>query len=211
MYVQYGCGFSAPQEWVNFDASPTLKWERMPILGRLYTKNPRRFPWNVEYGDIVRGLPVRAGSCKGVFASHVLEHLALNDFNRALENTKRMLQKGGIFRLIVPDLEWVARQYLQRVEAGDPTANVFFLRATDLGREVRQRGLTAFIHEWLRTSRHMWMWDQESLVQTLREHGFTSIRTCSFGDCEDRMFALVEERSRFENAVAVEARGDSRT
>jgi hypothetical protein len=38
-YVQYGCGWSAPKEWVNYDASPTLKWERIPILGR-YTKEP---------------------------------------------------------------------------------------------------------------------------------------------------------------------------
>jgi hypothetical protein len=30
-YVQYGCGYSAPNSWVNFDASPTLRFERIPI------------------------------------------------------------------------------------------------------------------------------------------------------------------------------------
>ena len=43
-YVQYGCGFDAPDGWINYDASPTLFFERIPVLGRLYTKNERRFP-----------------------------------------------------------------------------------------------------------------------------------------------------------------------
>src|ERR1700733_6668534 len=81
-YVQYGCGWSAPKEWINFDASLTLKWERLPILGRCYTKNALPFPPNVKPGDIVKGLPIRAESCQGVYASHVLEHLALEDFSK---------------------------------------------------------------------------------------------------------------------------------
>src|SRR5882724_7131927 len=32
-YVHYGCLFCAPESWLNFDASPTLRFERIPILG----------------------------------------------------------------------------------------------------------------------------------------------------------------------------------
>src|SRR5579863_3507172 len=95
-YVQYGCGWSAPAEWTNFDASPTLKWERVPLLGR-YTKNAARFPGNAIPGDIVKGLPVPAESCQGVYASHVLEHLTFEDFHKALENTYRIIRRGGVF------------------------------------------------------------------------------------------------------------------
>ena len=56
--VQFGCGFTAPETWLNFDASPTLRVERLPLVSRLYTKNEQRFPPNVEYGDIVKGLPL---------------------------------------------------------------------------------------------------------------------------------------------------------
>lgn len=96
-YIQYGCGRSAPKNWRNFDASPTLRFERIPFLGRLYTKNDFRFPGNVEYGDIVKGLPVPDNSCKAVYCSHVLEHLSLWDFRMALKNTYKILQKGGIY------------------------------------------------------------------------------------------------------------------
>lgn len=69
-YVQYGSHFRAPGTWRNFDASPTLLFERIPIIGRLYTRNDSRFPDNVEYGNIVKGLPVPNESCKSVLLTH---------------------------------------------------------------------------------------------------------------------------------------------
>ena len=141
-----------------------------------------------------------------MYASHVLEHLAQEDFHKALENTKRILTGGGLFRLVVPDLEFSARKYVKQVDAGDPKANDFFIRATNLGEEKRARGLTGSVYAFLRTSRHLWMWDALSLERALAEHDFHQIRRCKFGDCEDPMFNLVEEESRFNHAVAMEAR-----
>jgi predicted SAM-dependent methyltransferase len=206
-YVHYGCGqYVAPREWLNFDASMTLRWEQIPLLGRLYTKNAERFPANVIAADIVKGLPVKDGSCAGVYSSCVLEHLSLTDCHRALANTYALLHDGGIFRVIVPDLEWAAREYLKKLDTGDATANDFFLRATELGEEKRPRTPRELVYAWLRTSKHFWMWDYVSLAAALAQHGFKNIRRCAFGDCEDRMFDLVESPHRFENAVAIEAR-----
>lgn len=204
-YVQFGCGWIAPPEWTNFDASGTLKWERIPILGR-YTKNAQRFPANVRPGDIVKGLPVAEKSCQGVYASHVLEHLTLEDFHTALQNTYRILQEGGIFRLVVPDLECAARSYVSRLDHGDPTASALFLTETTLGVRRRERGLIGLMRKLFNTSSHLWMWDERSIEQALKEHGFRDIRSCRFGDCEDPMFSYVESPERFENAVAMESR-----
>jgi SAM-dependent methyltransferase len=204
-YVQYGCGSSAPKGWTNFDASLTLKWERLPILGR-YTKNAQRFPVNVMPGDIVKGLPIPDESCQGVYASHVLEHLSLEDFQKALQNTHRILRKNGIFRLVVPDLERPAREYIARLDRGESNANTVFLRETILGCENKEHGLAGLAKKLLNTSAHLWMWDEISLAQALKDHGFRQVRRCHFGDCEDTTFSLVEERGRFENAVAMEAR-----
>ena len=48
--IHYGCAWCAPESWDNFDASPTLLFERIPLIGRLYTKNENRFPENVNLG-----------------------------------------------------------------------------------------------------------------------------------------------------------------
>ena len=111
-YVQYGCGLCAPLGWRNFDSSPTLRLQRLPLVGVALKSSEVVFPANVELGDVIKGLPVRTGSCQGVYCSHVLEHLALNDFRKALGETYRILASGGIFRLVVPDLERQVRNYL---------------------------------------------------------------------------------------------------
>ena len=206
MYVQYGCGLAAPKEWVNFDASLTLKWERTPLVGRLVSKNPKKFPENVKQGDIVKGLPVPTGSCHGVYASHVLEHLTLAEFYIALDNTRTVLRRGGIFRLVVPDLEWAAREYIRQLDGGNPAASLLFLERTGLGRKERTKSLRGMVYHFLKTSVHDWMWDSLSLQSALAERGFCNVRRCYFGDCEDPNFALVEDVQRFENAIAIEAR-----
>jgi SAM-dependent methyltransferase len=205
IYAQYGCGLSAPAEWQNFDSSPTLRWERVPLLGR-WTKNAERFPAHVKVGDIVTGLPLPDGSCKGVYASHVLEHLAREEFYKALENTYKLLAPGGIFRLIVPDLAYIGREYIRMLDKGDPEASHSMVTATILGEETRPRGLGAMAYQMLNTSRHLWMWDEFSLRKALEDRGFDHVRRCAFDDCEDPMFRLVENAERFERAVAMEAR-----
>lgn len=199
-YVQYGCGFCAPKRWLNFDASPTLRFERIWVLGRFYTKNRQRFPDEVRYGDIVRGLPVSAKSCKLVYCSHVLEHLALADMRIALKNTHRILMAGGIFRFVLPDLEFLARRYL---EDSSPNAAMKFLQDSYLGRERRPRRLRSFVYEWLRTSAHLWMWDFKSIEKELFDAGFINIRRASMGDGEDQLLDDVETQDRWENCLGV--------
>lgn len=203
LYVQYGCGWSAPREWLNFDASPTLRFERIPLVGHVYTRNESRFPENVRYGDIVSGLPINPESCFGIYCSHILEHLALEDANQALGNTFTYLMKGGTFRLVVPDLEQLARDYLAN-SSNTPTHH--FMESACLGRKLRPRGLKGFVKEWLGNSAHLWMWDEKTMTETLKQHGFTAIRRCSFGDAADPKFSKVENKERFDGCLALECR-----
>jgi SAM-dependent methyltransferase len=203
LYVQFGSGFSAPDGWLNFDASPTLRFERLPVLGRFYTRNAQRFPAGVRYGDVLRGLPVAAETCAGVYCSHVLEHLALADADAALREVQRCLQPGGTFRLVLPDLEQIARDYLA---ARDVRAAHQFMESSYLGTKTRPRGLGGVLRAWLGNSAHLWMWDERSLGDKLREHGFRDIRRAQFGDAEDRRFSEVEDPGRFDGCLAMQCR-----
>lgn len=170
----------------------------------LRSKLNAHFPSNVLYGDIVKGLPENENSCDGVYCSHVLEHLSLNDFNTALANTLRMLKPGGIFRLVMPDLEYMIKGYMQNKKAGMDEASVRFIRDTGMGIEQRTRGLKgAIMHGW-GNSNHLWLWDQSATLLALTKAGFKNIRACSFSDSKDRMFDYVEEKERFLNALAFE-------
>lgn len=202
-YVQYGCGWSAPSGWLNFDASPTLRFERLPLIGQLYTKNETRFPANAKFGDIVKGLPIKPESCKGVYCSHVLEHLSLDDFRTALHNTLQILQHGGVFRLVLPDLEYSVRQY---IENPLPDAAVTFLKGTGLGHEKRARDIKDFIASLLGNSQHLWMWDYKAIELELQNAGFVQIRRAYFSDSSDLKFNEVEEKDRWDNCLGVECK-----
>jgi predicted SAM-dependent methyltransferase len=206
LYVQYGCGNCAPEGWMNFDASYTLVFERLPVIGGLYTKNRRRFPDRVLYGDIVKGLPIAAGSASAVYASHILEHLAYSDCLQALRNTYRLLRPNGTFRLVVPDLEFAAEQYLAMLKAHSPDATDLFMETTALGRKDRPRNIVSLVYSWLNGSTHLWMWDYPTMRRALEAQGFGHIRRCLFNDSEDPMFARVEDFQRFDGALAIEAR-----
>jgi len=202
-YVQYGCGWSAPNGWQNFDASPTLRFERLPFIGRLHTKNKSRFPNNIEWGDIIKGLPLPQNSCKGVYCSHILEHLSLNDFRIALRNTIKILEPGGIFRLVLPDLELSVRNY---IENPSNDASLEFMNETSLGHETRARGFKGLLKVWLGNNLHLWMWDYKSIKLELEHAGFIEVRRATIGDSYDSYFGTVEELGRWENCLGVECR-----
>jgi hypothetical protein len=172
----------------------------------MFRWGPVVFPRDVRYGDIVKGLPVLAGSAAGVYASHVLEHLALEDLRTALRNTLAMLKSGGIFRVVVPDLELLTRYYLARVERSDPESCNWFMRTLQLGSERSRRGMYSRIGAAFGNSGHLWMWDYCTLATELDQAGFANIRRCAFGDCVDTKFQLVEEKARFNGSCAIEAR-----
>jgi SAM-dependent methyltransferase len=202
LYVQYGSGLCAPARWRNFDSSPTLRIERSLIFGPMKRLAGRRlFPPNVEVGDIVSGLPVAQDSCAGIYCSHVLEHLSLQDFRKALANTHRYLVPGGTFRFVLPDMRHYIQTYMQ---SDSPGACRELMESSRLGRPTRPRGLVAFVKEWLGNSHHLWMWDYPAIATELEQAGFRDIRRASFGDARDPLFHDVEEAGRWENCLGVE-------
>lgn len=204
LYVQYGCGMSAPEGWKNFDISPTLRLQKIPLFGKLIRKVD--FPKNIFYGDIVKGLPgILLESCDGVYCSHVLEHLSLEDFRKALRTSLSILKKGGIFRCVVPDLERSIDTYITERAEGKPEASFKLINDTMLGLHTRPKGFKQIVISIAGNSHHLWMWDKYSLEKELQDAGFKHIRLCRFNDSSDLNFKKVEDEARFYGAVAFEA------
>lgn len=191
--VQYGCGLSCPEGWQNFDSSPTLRLQKLPVIGAAMPGV--KFPRGVRLGDIVKGLSVASNTADRAYCSHVLEHLALEDMQSALRETHRFLKPGGVFRLVLPDLHPLCLEYVER--SGEPGAAHAFMKASYLGNAGRRSGLRTRLIETLGNSRHQWMWDEPAMRGELTSAGFTEIRRASLGDSNDEAFAAVEEENRW--------------
>ena len=196
IFVHFGGSYSgpAPKEFLNFDSSPTLRFERIPLIGKTFKKNKNFFPSNVKCGDIIKGLPLQNNTIKGVYCSHVLEHLSLLDLRKSLKNVYKILKKGGIFRAVLPDL----RQYCFQYTKGE-IDSVDFLKLTGLGTVDRKRSLKEILKNHFGGSRHLWMWDFTSLTNELYSCGFEEVREADFNDSIYEEFKLVETESRWKN------------
>lgn len=211
LYAQYGCGPHAPNGWINFDASPRLRAERFPLVGGvLRAAGKAQFQPNIRYGNIVVGLPLEPGSVTGLYSSHVLEHIDRESVVSALINSRKLLEPDGRFRVVIPDLEVLARNFLNDLAQGTPFASDRFMRFCCLGREKSARGLFGKVRSMLGHSDHLWMYDPAQFRAMLTAAGFSKIRECRFGDSEDQRFTEVEQEDRFfaegMAALAFEAR-----
>ena len=205
-YLQYGCGLSNPDKWENFDSSPTLRIQRTPLLGMLLKPTLNVvFPRNIKYGNIVKGLNVSKNTYDGIYCSHVLEHLSYTDLLKSLQNTYEYLKHGGIFRMVLPDLEFLCREYIDGVNIKDPKSSLKFMNESLLGVKERNRGLKQLMVDSFGNAKHLWMWDYYSLSLELKGVGFKEIRRCEFNDSKDEMFLMVEEKDRFKNCLSIEA------
>jgi predicted SAM-dependent methyltransferase len=90
--VNLGCGTRYHADWRNYDLTPS---------------GPGVHPAN-----FIAGIPLPDGAASCVYHSHVLEHLPLELGQRFLAECLRVLTPGGILRVVVPDLEQSARDYL---------------------------------------------------------------------------------------------------
>lgn len=206
-YINFGCGTHCPSEFINYDGSFNLYMQRLPLIGTL-VKNAVsvKFPSNAQYGDIVKGLPMEAGSADGLYSSHVLEHLPLEDLRKALRNCHRYLKPGGLFRSVLPNLEDCLRTYRDERAAGDPMAAHHFMQYTFLGYEMRPKGFVDLLKWHFSGYHHFWMWDYEAMEKELYDAGFSKVSRSGFNQSADPYFKHVEVAGRFDfNALCFEA------
>ena len=202
--VQYGCGLKACRGWLNYDASPTVRLQRLPLVGAVMP-GPK-FDREVLFGDVRGKLPHADSSVDYLYCSHVIEHLTLEDAGKAIRESFRVLKPGGAFRMCLPDLRLIATKF---VESDGEDAAHAFMKSTQLGVPARERGLMGVIRPIIGNSKHMWMWDEMSLTKALTDAGFTGIRRAGYRDSGIPEFDSVEREDRWDAALGLQCTKDA--
>jgi hypothetical protein len=207
LYVQFGSGLSGPDGWINFDASPTLRVKRLPVVGSAICRMTginTPFPETTRFGNVVTGLPLAPNSVSGMYGSHVLEHLPLEDCRVAIRHVYDVLKPGGRFRLIVPDMRARAERYVAAAQSNDPDAVHQLIDSAHVGHRTGPKGAFGKFRSIFGTAIHLWMWDHAAMAKELADAGFVGIRAAKPGDSEDKAFLSVEDPERFADGPIVE-------
>jgi SAM-dependent methyltransferase len=82
--------------------------------------------------DLLGRLPLADATADLVYSSHFLEHIPRNQVARFIQECWRILKPGGLFRMVVPDLENLCRTYLHHRDQGEnEKANFLVLELLD--------------------------------------------------------------------------------
>lgn len=169
MNINLGCGGDTPDGWINVDFGPGAKLSKIPVLRQL----SRRFfshDWNdsIFIHDLRKPLPWKDNSVGYIYSAHTFEHLTKDAGERLTTETFRVLQPGGVLRVVVPDLghtvglyangELEATDFLTMLSAVDTQPHSFLKRVFSL----------------FAGSGHRCMYDSKTLTNLVNRAGFSA-------------------------------------
>ena len=176
--INVGCGRTPTKGWRNFDNSYSVRLGKIPFLPLLLFKSglllPAQYDYlqftrehDIEFADILKGLPLGNATAEVLYSSHVLEHLDQNEVEVYLREARRVLCPGGILRLVVPDLKMIISKYNENHDADAFVSEIYLS-------QLRPRTFTQRIRAIVVGSRiHQWAYDGNSLSDLLLKNGFT--------------------------------------
>jgi hypothetical protein len=206
--LNLGCGHkvSAHPDIVNIDWSIYLSIRNSKILSAfanivLDTQRLSRLeklPHNIFSYDLSRGIPFSNNSVDAIFHSNMLEHLDRKVARKFLFDALNILKPGGIHRIVVPDFEYLCRNYIKHISLCeiDPLEKsqhdnfIALLLEQSVRKESAstqsQRPIRRFIENLIlgdarrRGETHQWMYDRINLEVLLSEVGYRDIKLMQF-------------------------------
>jgi len=155
---------------------------------RILKLDPHMVLWN-----LAKGIPFAEQSFDVVYHSHLLEHLPREAAPDFLRECRRVLKPGGILRVVVPDLEELARTYIDVVnrlpdratmpEHAAAVVEMFDQMVVRTPKVRKEQKLVVRLVEHIligNTARegslHRWMYDRFSLEGLMEDAGFINIQ-----------------------------------
>jgi SAM-dependent methyltransferase len=212
--LNLGCGLVRPDGWTNTDSSLNSLLQKFP-LGKGLARRLSRTVYdagNATYMNLNRPWPYGDESVDVVYASHLFEHLTRKHATLFLNEAYRTLKPGGVIRLVVPDLQQLAREYVTRAESGDPEASHEFLYCLNLHRDGQYgdgRRLPVRVVNRLQAfpSQHKYMYDRLSLRARLEAAGFVDLLDGRYGESQHLAGEIQEVENTAEGVPSVYVEG----
>jgi predicted SAM-dependent methyltransferase len=121
---------------------------------------------HIEWHDIT-DLPFEDDTVDLIYASHVFEYFDRQEAVDVLKEWRRVLKKGGILRLAVPDFETCAKLYVSGEYPLDRFSSMFY------GKWKLSDDLTVY---------HKTVYDLESLEKVLLDNDFDCVKLWDWRD-----------------------------
>ena len=209
LLVHLGCGPDVqPTEWIDCDGSWNVLTAKLPAPIRTVIVRAGQFrswPQHVRFLNLRKPFPFDDNSVDAIYASHVWEHLTRSDAEKATLEAFRVLRRGAVLRVAVPDLHFFCESYV-----GSHNENAAEILMEQL--HLRDRGGKKSLLRKLYTGMtdfhsHKWMYDARSLSNLLRSVGFSGVRERMCFDSDIPEIRQVEHTGRVSKGLGIAVEG----
>ena len=209
--LNLGCGPKPFEEWINLDKSWNTILYKFPVLKKAILKTLMALKWVtddilkyiVEYPenidvrkcDVTKGLPFKDSSVDYIYTNNMFEHLTQENFMFVLKECYRVLKKGGVLRLVVPDLFQHVAIYIKDKDA-DKFIHRLMLQGIGDERPLFVR---------LLSKHHLWIYDFQSISARLKKSNFNNVQKGEFGMGTIPEINIIEAQEYHPTSIYVEA------
>lgn len=160
--LNFGSGPNIKSGWVNIDAfSPSAEYH-----------------W-----DARRPIPLEDGSCSIIYSEHMLEHLDYPGAMVFFQESYRVLNEGGLFRVVLPDFRRIFEEYAAE---NAEYFSVLDRRVLVNDLEPENVQLIDFVnYSVYQNKEHVCLWDERKLSFELKRTGFSVTKRSSYDEAYD--------------------------
>jgi predicted SAM-dependent methyltransferase len=178
--INLGCGPDGIEGWVNYD------WGWLPFISRyqwllkilikikILNKNYLKVWPETTLQDLREGIPQKDNSADWIYCSNFFEHLEKYQTENLLEECYRILKNVGSLRIVMPNVRKIVNEYLKTNNA-DKFCSEFY----GFDKNVTQKGFKSWLYR-IAIRGHLWMYDEESIMDLLKNVGFKRITKSEF-------------------------------
>ena len=216
--LHLGCGTNTPDGWINLDGAWSAWLGKHQIVCRMLKGlhvlpvSLRDMSTDIIIHDVRKPLPFQDNTIHVIYASHLLEHLYLEEAKRLLKECFRILQPGGILRMVVPDLRAIILEYMGEKILSNSSDNMKAASPADrLNRRLAFRvsdpsanGILYRIYNSIKDFHsHKWMYDADSLIMYFEQADFVDVQQLGFHQSLVEGIEEIEESERVLDGAGV--------
>lgn len=182
---------------INLGAGPNWHKDGWHVLDHKVKKKK-----GLKIGGDLNNIKLKSKSCDLVFISHTLEHIPHIQIQNVLSEINRIMKKGSTIRLLVPNLEVIAKAYVKkdknffkvardedhsiRTDLGYGGMFLNFIVSPGQDTALISRDLKNFIAGYA----HLYAYDFQMMKTLLKLSGFSNIKKMKF--CESKIIDFKE-------------------
>ena len=171
--LHLGAGPNLLEGWFNTDLAPRNR--------------------NVCFVDVTKQLPFEDNTFDYIVAEHLIEHLTHQDGLRMLKECYRVLNPAGKIRIGTPDIDTVMQ--LRRPEKSELQLNYIKWHVDGCLPEIGIYRDIFVINSAFSNFGHRFLYDYETLHESLKEAGYVNIVRCKPGESVDKNLCGVDCRA----------------